>query len=88
MSAITFDTHKFIQELKAADFTEKQAEAVVRAFRDAQGEAEVATKPDIERLELRLSAEMALIKAEINLIKWMMGALTALSVANFAKQYF
>ena len=78
---ITFDTHKFVQELKAADFTEKQAEAVARAFRDAQSEWELVTRKDLQ-------IELAPIRADLNLLKWMMGALIALAIANFAKQFF
>lgn len=47
MVAITFDTHKFVRRLKEAGIPEGQAEAVADAFRDAQGEAELATKRDI-----------------------------------------
>jgi len=47
MSAITFDTHKFIRRLKEAGLPEAQAEAIADAFREAQGEAELATKQDI-----------------------------------------
>ncbi len=69
MSALTFDTHKFIRELKSADFTEKQAEAVANAFREAQSESEIATKRDIERLESKMETRFAEHKAES--IKWM-----------------
>jgi hypothetical protein len=47
MTTITFDTHKFIRTLKAAGVTEVQAEAFSEAFKDAQSEAELATKADI-----------------------------------------
>ena len=47
MTAITFDTHKFIRRLKEAGIPEAQAEAISEAFREAQGEAELATKGDI-----------------------------------------
>ena len=50
MTAITFDTHKFVRRLKEAGLPETQAEAIADAFRDAQGEAELATKHDIETL--------------------------------------
>jgi hypothetical protein len=50
VTAITFDTHKFVRRLKEAGLPETQAEAIADAFRDAQGEAELATKQDIEML--------------------------------------
>ncbi|MCX7092600.1 MAG: hypothetical protein NTY50_04020 [Methylobacter sp.] len=34
-----------------------------------------------------LQIELAPIKADLNLLKWMMGALIALAVANFSKQF-
>lgn len=51
---ITFDTHKFIRKLRDAGFEEPQAEAVADAFKEATGEAELATKRDIESVEMRL----------------------------------
>ena len=50
MTTITFDTLKFVRTLKAAGVPELQAEAFSEAFKDAQGEAELATKRDIEDL--------------------------------------
>lgn len=50
MTTITFDTYKFIQKLKAAGLPEQQAQAISDAFRDAQSEAQLATKHDIENL--------------------------------------
>jgi hypothetical protein len=42
---------------------------------------ELATKKDFQ-------IELAPIKADLNLLKWMIGALIAMTIANFAKQYF
>ena len=62
MTAITFDTHQFIRTLEDSGIPNAHAEAISRAFKNAQHEAEVATKTDIERLhsemremELRLT---------------------------------
>lgn len=49
MPSIPFDTHKFIRRLR-----EEQAEAIAEAFRDANLEAEIATKTDLRELEYRL----------------------------------
>ncbi|MFM8341428.1 MAG: hypothetical protein ACKN9F_04315, partial [Methylomonas sp.] len=51
MASITFDTHKFVRTLKAAGVPESQAEAISDAFKEAQGEAELATKYDINDLK-------------------------------------
>jgi len=54
MSAIAFDTHKFIRTLKESGIPENQAEAIAEAFRSAHIEAELATKADLRELEYRL----------------------------------
>lgn len=50
MASISFDTHKFIRRLQQAGVSEAQAEAIVDAFREAYGEAELATKRDLRAL--------------------------------------
>ncbi|TAN48017.1 MAG: DUF1640 domain-containing protein [Methylococcaceae bacterium] len=75
MTAITFDTHKFIQTLQEAGFDAKQAEGVSRAFKEASGEAELATRQDLRELELRLEAKISDIK--FDLVKWIAGMLLA-----------
>jgi hypothetical protein len=56
MSTITFDTHKFVRKLRTAGFEETQAEAVADAFSEAQGEAELASKHDIDDLRRDMDA--------------------------------
>jgi hypothetical protein len=73
MSAITFDTLKFTKTLEKAGVPVAQAEAIAEAFKDASGEAEVATKRDIEKLEGKM-AEM-----KFDLLKWIVG----LALAQF-----
>jgi len=75
MATITFDTFKFISTLIEAGFDAKQAEAVSRAFKEASGEAELATKQDLRELELRLEAKIDDIK--LDLVKWIAGMLLA-----------
>ncbi len=75
MATITFDTLKFVRKLEGAGFDAKQAEAVAEAFRDASGEAELATKQDLKELELRLEAKIGEIKFEM--VKWIAGMLLA-----------
>lgn len=75
MSAMTFDTHKFVQTLQEAGFDTKQAEAISRAFREASGEAELATRQDLREMELRLEAKISEIK--FDLVKWIAGMLLA-----------
>jgi len=71
MNAITFDTHEFVKTLQEAGFDSKQAEAVSRAFKIASGEAELATKRDIEALRTDMLIKLSELKADT--IKWMVG---------------
>ncbi len=81
MAAITFDTHKFVRKLQEAGFNEAQAEGLTDAMRAAIDETELVTRKDLQ-------IELAPIHADLNLLKWMMGVLIAVAVANFAKQFF
>jgi hypothetical protein len=81
MSTITFDTLKFVRTLKAAGVPENQAEAISEAFRDAQGEAELATKRDID--DLRRDMDARFIQMEQHLII-KLGTLMALSIGIVA----
>ena len=81
MSSITFDTHKFVRKLQEAGFNEKQAEGLTEAMRSAIDESELVTKKDLQ-------IELAPIKADLNLVIWMLGALIAIAIANFGKQFF
>lgn len=81
MASIAFDTHKFIRRLKEAGVPEPQAEAMAEALRDAQGEAELVTKQDLQ-------LELAPIKADVQLIKWMLGILLAGVASLVIKSFF
>ncbi len=65
MPAIAFDTLKFVNKLKAAGVPEKQAEAIAEAFQEASGEAELATKRDIEHLEAALKRDIERLEADL-----------------------
>jgi hypothetical protein len=80
MATITFDTHKFVLKLQEAGFDQKQAEGLTEAMRAAIEESELVTKKDLQ-------IELSPIKADLNLLKWMMGALIAIALANFSKQF-
>lgn len=91
MSAITFDTLKFVKQLEASGIPPMQAEAFVNAQRDILSDAldtslaartdMLAVKADIERLDAKFDAKF-------DKLQWMLGILIALSIANFAKQFF
>lgn len=87
MSTITFDTHKFVKDLRDAGVPEAQAEAFVRAQQEILSQAidiTLATKADVRDVR----TAVALLDAKMDKLSWMMGILIALAIANFAKQFF
>jgi len=81
MTATTFDTHKFVRALKDAGVPESQAEAFSEAFKEAQGEADLATKRDID--VLRHDMDSRFIQTEQRLVI-KLGGLMALSIGVVA----
>jgi hypothetical protein len=84
MATITFDTLKFVRTLKSAGVPESQAEAFSEAFKETQGEAELATQQDIRdvrrdiedvRRDMREMEQRLIIK---------MGALIAFAIGIVA----
>jgi hypothetical protein len=71
MHAITFDTLKFVKKLESSGLPVPQAEAIAEAFKDASGEAELASKQDIKELDMTLRGHIAEMKYD--LIKWIVG---------------
>lgn len=80
MAALTFDTLKFTKRLKEAGFPEAQAEALVDAVLGATSEAELVTKKDLQ-------IELAPLKTDLTLIKWMLGLLLGGVVALVLKAF-
>ncbi len=80
MATITFDTLKFTKKLKEAGFPEAQAEALVDAVLGATSEAELVTKKDLQ-------IELAPLKTDLTLIKWMLGLLLGGVVALVLKAF-
>jgi hypothetical protein len=77
---VAFDTLKFAQTLRdKAHVPQDQAEGIAQAFADATGQ-QIATKSDLRE-------EVAPIKAELLLVKWMMGFVLAFQVAITAKLF-
>ncbi len=91
MSTITFDTHKFVKDLRDTGVPEPQAEAFVRAQQEILAQAlddTLATKRDIDRTDVKIDKLESKLDHETTLLKWMLGVLIAIAVANFAKQFF
>lgn len=81
MSTIAFDTLKFVKTLEASGFEAKQAEAIATAYRDASTEQELLTKKDLQ-------LELAPIKTELQVLKWMTGLVMGGIFALVMKSFF
>lgn len=88
MATMTFDTLKFVRKLESAGFSIDRAEAVADAFRDASGEAELASKRDIRELELKIDSRFEQVKGELTSIKWIQGIILAEVMALILKAFF
>jgi hypothetical protein len=87
MSAVTFDTLKFVERLKASGVSDVQAKAMAEAQVEAFPETTsntLATKQDVTRLELKMVEH----DGEFKLIKWMMGLLLGGVAALVLKAFF
>jgi hypothetical protein len=71
---VALGTHEVVKELKAASFSDEQAEAVTRVVRRAQDLdlSHLATKQDLAALELRMDAKLSDNKTDT--LKWVLGA--------------
>jgi hypothetical protein len=81
MATITFDTYKFIRTLKDADIPESQVEAISEAFRTAHIETELATKADLQTLELALKSGIRDMEYRLTI---KLGAMMMAAVATVA----
>jgi hypothetical protein len=78
MSSVAFDTLKFVEKLESAGVPLAQAKATAEAFAEATGQ-DLVTKSDLKETEFRLEAKIESVKAEVALVKWMIGFLALLS---------
>jgi len=78
-----FDTLKFAKRLKVAGISDEQAEALSEAFIEAQKTQveNLATKSDLRELELRINAQLLLLK-------WMIGFMLAGVLSQILKAFF
>lgn len=78
MTTITIDTLKLTERLESAGFDRKQAEAVVRAIAEAQDE--LVTRQSLQ-------VELAPMKTDAAVIKWMVGFNLAFTMAMLWKLF-
>ena len=86
MAAITFDTLRFAEKLRAAGVPEAQAKAQAEALAVALSEAldtTLATRADLERLERKLVEH----DGKFTLLQWMIGFNLAFTMAVLWKVF-
>ncbi|NGZ27284.1 MAG: DUF1640 domain-containing protein [Magnetococcales bacterium] len=80
MTAITFDTLKYANRLKDAGVPDKQAEAMSVAQLDVLSESMTTT--------LATKSDIAEVKMELAVLKWMMGIQLGGTIAIILKSFF
>lgn len=98
MAAITFDTLKFVEKLKAAGISDAQAKAESEALQGVLAEtldSQLATKSDLIKLERRMDGIDAKIdrmdtriSGELTLLKWMLGLVLGGILALVLRAFF
>ena len=81
MSTVTFDTLKFVKTLEASGITADQAEAIATAYREASLDQQLVTKQDLQ-------LELAPLKAELQVMKWMSGLILGGVITLIIKTFF
>ena len=85
--AIQFDTLRYVEKLKLAGVPEAQAKAEAEALSTALGESasgSLASKDDITNIKI----EMADIKSELKLLRWMVVTIVAGVLSLVVKAFF
>ncbi|MDO9012481.1 MAG: hypothetical protein Q7U78_11840 [Gallionella sp.] len=85
MSAVTFDTLKFVETLKKSGFDDEKAKGIATAYQGAAADQALLTKVD---LELTLQKELTPIKMELQMHKYMLGIVLVGIVALILKAFF
>ncbi len=81
MSAVTFDTLKYVERLEKAGITRDHAKAEAGALAEvlSAGTQELSTKRDISEVRSEMREMRTEINGEMKLIRWMVGLPLALS---------
>ena len=78
MATVTFDTLELVEKLKKSGINQDRAEAVVRTIAEAQDHL-------ITRTDMQL--ELAPLKTDLAVLKWMLGFVLAGVMALILKLY-
>jgi len=94
MNAITFDTLKFVERLRAGGVPEEQAKAEAEALRDVLSESmdtALATKSDMALLRTdidRVERKLVEHDGEFKAVKWMLGIIVGGVAMLVLKAFF
>ncbi len=90
MATITFDTLELTDSLKRSGIPAEQAEAVIRAIAKAQDSLVTQSYLDnaIEKALNPVRADLATLRADQAVLKWMMGVLLAGVLSLVMKTFF
>ncbi len=83
MSSVTFDTLELTDLLRTSGIEQKQAESIVKTIAKAQDG--LVTK---EYLDYKFEKELAPIRTDLVVLKWMMGLLLGGVLSIVVKTYF
>ncbi len=85
--AIAFDTHRFVKRPTRTGFTEAQAEALA----DEQAallNTNLATRQDLLETKGDLERQLAAVKADMLVLKWMVGLVIVVQILPMLKSLF
>ena len=84
MNTTTFDTHQAVKAIADSGLNATQAEVIVATINNAMNQS-FATKSDIIVLKADIESVKTELKAEILVLKWMVGLIIAVEVLPFLK---
>ena len=86
MTTTVLDTLKASRDLKSAGFDETQAEAIVTTVAGAFDDT-VASKAKLDGVKAELKQDIAVIKGDIELLKWMVAVVLACVAVPILKSF-
>ena len=87
MNTATFDTHQAVKAIADSGLKDTQAEVIVATINNAMNQ-NFATRSDIIVLKTDIESVKTELKAEILVLKWMVGLIIAVEVLPLLKFIF
>lgn len=83
MATVTFDTLELVEKLVNSGIDKEQAESIVRVIAEAQD-----TLVTRDYLDAKFQQELAPLKTDLAVLKWMMGFIAAGVMGLILKTFF